>query len=372
MSVTVLQGDCRSVLPTLAAGSVHCCVTSPPYFGLRDYGVAGQIGLEANTDAWLAEMVAVFGAVRRVLRDDGTLWVNIGDAYAGSGRGGNPTRDSSTLQGSKKSQKASMVNRGAITDTAGLKAKDLIGLPWRLAFALQADGWYLRSDVIWHKPNPMPESVTDRPTKAHEYLFLLSKGPRYYYDAAAIYEPVTGNAHARAPKVSHWMEGEGSHAVIRNNGVHPKAQAIEAGNHKGPRPKQNSSFSAAVASTRTGKMMPPIGGKKHAGNNGNPTYSGEAREAREARNARTVWTIPTEAYKGAHYATFPRELVRRPILAGCPVGGTVLDPFGGTGTTAEVAVKTGRRAVLVELNPEYVAQIRQRLESVALFAGGAA
>ena len=359
------------LLPEMPERSVQCCVTSPPYWGLRDYGVDRQIGLEASPENWVAEMVAVFGQVRRVLRDDGTLWLNVGDAYAGGRRGGNPSPSSSTLQGSNATQEASMVKRAMCSsrrrDNAeiprsdvrveGLKPKDLIGLPWMLAFALRADGWYLRSDIIWHKPNPMPESVQDRPTKAHEYVFLLSKSERYHYDAKAIYEPVTGNAHSRGdglnPKsVVGWASGPGLHTAIAH------AQS-----------KQNPSMTAAISGPNS-KRMPKTGGTKHAENGHNRTASGNAPEWVEARNARSVWTISTQGYSGAHFATFPRELAARCIKAGCPAGGLVLDPFAGTGTTIAEAVMLGRRGVGIELNPEYARLAEQRIdEQCGLLAG---
>lgn len=346
----IIVGDCRQVLATLEAGSVHCCVTSPPYWGLRDYGVDGQIGLEASFDLWLEEMVSVFREVKRVLRDDGTLWLNIGDAYnAGTSAKRKAPRTNVDVGGWADSE----CDGGARLNALGLKTKDLIGMPWELAFALRRDGWYLRSDIIWHKPNPMPESVRDRPTKSHEYIFLLSKGPKYYYDADAIVEACSENTHARIAQdvdrqngSTRTYGGTRSHrpmkTVVRQQpGVNPKAAAIEPGDHRG-RPKQNASFAAATA----GRVL--------------------------VRNSRSVWTIPTEGFDGAHYATFPRELAGRCIKAGCPAGGLVLDPFGGTATTAEVALKLGRRAVCIELNPEYAALARKRLsDRVPLFAGSA-
>lgn len=380
----IIVGDCRIELPKMEAGSVHCCVTSPPYWGLRDYGVEGQIGLEPSFDAWLDEMVQVFREVKRVLRDDGTLWLNIGDAYAGNRPGG---MTGSTLEGGQGGQsetrKASMT-QSRRRDNAmiprsdraieGCKPKDLIGMPWMLAFALRADGWYLRSDIIWHKPNPMPESVRDRPTKSHEYIFLLSKSEKYFYDAEAIVERCSENTHARVaktdgdlpaiggqkkaggsnrtysgntPKVAGWASGPGSHDSIEHNrgervpGVNPKAAAVELTSSRRGQPKQNGSFSAATA----GKVL--------------------------VRNSRSVWTISTEGFDGAHYATFPRELASRCIKAGCPADGVVLDPFGGTATTAEVAIKHGRRAVCIELNSEYAKLAEKRLsDRVPLFAGG--
>ncbi|WP_372513666.1 DNA-methyltransferase [Serratia fonticola] len=285
----------------------HTCVTSPPYYGLRDYGVDGQIGLEPTPEEFIEKLVGVFREVRRVLRDDGTLWVNIGDTYATGGRGGGSFMDARS-DGAWKGKSAVTGWRSA---PQGMKHKDLIGIPWMLAFALRADGWYLRQDIIWHKPNPMPESVRDRCTKAHEYVFLLSKRPKYYFDHEAIKEPVTGNSHPRG------------------KGVTPKSQANAFGN------RNNASFSAAVSGLV------------------------------ELRNRRTVWSVPTRPFKGAHFATFPPALVEPCILAGCPRGGAVIDPFGGSGTSAGVAVAHGRKAVLCELNPAYAAMVPGRVHDVA-------
>lgn len=311
----ILQGDCRDVLATLATDSVQCCVTSPPYFGLRDYGVAGQIGLEPTPDEYVAQMVCVFREVRRVLRPDGTLWLNLGDSYAINGVRSSPPQTNTTTVNGVRVRMA----RGATASDAranglgrfqsGLKPKDLIGIPWRVAFALQADGWWLRSDIIWHKPNPMPESVTDRPTKAHEYLFLLTKGGRYFYDAAAIAE-TAGEAHGK-------------------------------GYTKNP-----------VAAFR-----------------GNPptNLAGCGVRSNGMRNARSVWTIPTRPYSEAHFATFPPELARRCILAGSKPGDTVLDPFNGAGTTGFVAQEHGREYVGIELNPEYVALTERRISQQTIW-----
>ena len=307
MSAPVIHiGDCLESLRAMPAESVQTCVTSPPYFGLRDYGVDGQIGLEATPDAFVARLVDVFREVRRVLRDDGTLWLNLGDSY-------NAGRDGGHAGGAKQ---ASLTRHNGIArsgaNVVSLKPKDLIGIPWRVAFALQADGWYLRQDIIWHKPNPMPESVTDRCTKAHEYVFLLSKSARYFYDADAIRQNPSGRKDA-----------------IR-------------------------SFGAAKERNDGGK--------------------GFALDGLKGANRRSVWSVSTKPFKGAHFATFPPGLIEPCILAGAPVGGVVLDPFGGSGTTAGVAIKHGRRAVLCELNPEYAALIPARIASIAgetidMFAG---
>jgi DNA modification methylase len=301
VSVTILEGDARDVLATLPAESVQCCVTSPPYFGLRDYGHDGQIGLEATPDAYVAEMVALFREVRRVLKDDGTLWLNLGDSYARTG-GTDKKVSETALVGSTRNTLQQIQNRTTTAAQFGAKEKDLLGIPWRVAFALQADGWYLRSDIIWHKPNPMPESVTDRPTKAHEYVFLLTKSARYLYDASAIAEPSVEPERVRRDRI-----GDASHE--------------ERGQHS------------------AGGLF--IGA--------------------QTRNARTVWSINTQPFKGAHFATMPPELAQRCILAGSRMGDTVLDPFGGAGTTGLVADRLGRDALLVELNPTYAALARERI-----------
>lgn len=356
--LTLYGGDCRDVLKELPAESVHCVVTSPPYWGLRDYGVGGQLGLEATPEEFVANMVAVFREVRRVLRADGTLWLNLGDSYGqNQGAGFDTNKD-----GGERKAAASLGRR--VTRT-GLKPKDLVGIPWRVAFALQADGWYLRSDIIWAKPNPMPESVTDRPTKAHEYLFLLSKSPRYYYDADAVREDGAGR-------------------------------------------------------TDVGRMTSPA-----RLNQGGPWTATEKPEA--GRNLRSVWTIATEPYPGAHFATFPRKLVEPCVKAGTsergvcpecgapwvrevergelvgtdrggnyagrdidpmvyrnggtpgmayenkttgwspscrhdaePVPATVLDPFAGSGTTLLVAQSLGRRGIGIDLSPDYLKQALNR------------
>lgn len=299
MTYRVLLGDCIASMRGLPEKSINCCVTSPPYFGLRDYGHEGQIGLEQTPDEFVAKLVEVFREVRRVLRDDGTLWLNLGDSYArpaakgGSGPGGKNREWYGDNYGDAKGAGIPL----------GLKQKDLIGIPWRVAFALQADGWYLRQDIIWHKPNPMPESVRDRCTKAHEYIFLLSKSQKYYFDAKAIEEPAVCDR-------------------MRGPALHPDEKST----------------------------------------NGNGGLS--RREPQETRNRRSVWTVTTKPFKGAHFATFPPDLIEPCILAGCPVGGTVLDPFGGSGTTAGVALKHGRSAVLCELNQGYANLMPQRVAAI--------
>ena len=309
MTTRIIQGDCREVLKTLEAGSVHCCVTSPPYFGLRDYGHEGQIGLEASPDAFVAQMVEVFRDVRRVLRDDGTMWLNLGDSYNAAGRKGQGSRDKKYKQSTNRASLANTDNcRPSVAD---LKPKDLIGIPWRVAFALQADGWFLRQDIIWAKPNPMPEPVLDRCTKSHEYMFLLSKSERYYFDAKAIREPAVVK-HMPGSNLTDTRETHGAQSG-GNSGLRDLRRKYKA--------------------------------------EGLPTD----------RNKRSVWTIPAQSFDGAHFATFPPDLIEPCILAGSPTGGTVLDPFGGAGTTGLVADRHQRNAVLIELNPEYVALAERRI-----------
>lgn len=307
MTTTILIGDCRTRLEELDECSVQTVVTSPPYFGLRDYGMDNQIGLEATPDVFVQELVQVFRAVRRVLKDDGTLWLNLGDSYA-SFRDGKATPD--TTRGESTGtlvSKGKAKNRMAETFTGTrIKHKDLIGIPWRVAFALQADGWYLRQDIIWHKPNPMPESVKDRCTKSHEYIFLLSKSERYYFDADAIAEQATGRDPGNVSPHKH--EGQ-PFAETKSNLVNIQAMDV--------------------------------------------------------RNKRSVWTVATKPFSGAHFATFPPDLIEPCIKAGSRDGDTVLDPFGGAGTTALVADRLNRNAILCELNPAYAKIAQDRLAADA-------
>jgi DNA modification methylase len=379
----ILIGDVRAKLRELRDRGMKakCIVTSPPYWALRDYGTEpqvwgadpacthewgaegslhrggpqgstgdrstrdtsaqnatadvntgafcqhcgawrGQLGLEPTPELFVAHTVEVFDLVWDVLADDGTLWMNFGDSYNGSGLSG----------GTKAMENGTLSFRGAIgagrVKAGGLKPKDLVGMPWRVAFALQASGWYLRQEIIWHKPNPMPESIADRCTKAHEHLFLLTKSARYYFDSEAIKEPTTGNAHTRGDGVHKkvkmpdgWDTGAGGHGSFHRNG-REKGQT---------RPKQNASFSAAV------------------------------KDVVEVRNKRSVWTIPTAPYSEAHYATFPPDLVRPCILAGSAPGDLVMDIFGGSGTVGEVALEYGRNVVLIDLNPANEALMRGRM-----------
>lgn len=314
--VRIITGDCAEVLKTIPSESVQTCVTSPPYFGLRDYGHEGQIGLEETPEAFVSRLVEVFREVRRVLRSDGTLWLNLGDSYAGSwgaqGKQGS-SGQMATRRISEARQVAAHPKRGSHAGTIrmeGLKPKDLIGIPWMVAFALRADGWFLRSDIIWAKPNPMPESISDRPTKAHEYVFLLAKSARYLYDAAAIAEP----AASVAPS--------GSGFAGRQGGA---------------------------------RGLPMSGGKG----------SEVPWQPSETRNRRTVWTIPTRPFRGAHFATFPVDLVEPCILAGSRQGDLVLDPFAGAGTTGLVANRLGRAFIGIEIREEYAEMARERIRSDA-------
>ena len=345
MSVDILPGDCLETLKGLPAGIVQTCVTSPPYYGLRDYGVDGQIGLEETPEAYVDKLVQVFREVWRVLKDDGTLWLNLGDSYAGSGGAGGDYSTGGLKEGQPKwksnfeidrtKRTASRWGGGNIPASGYLKPKNLIGIPWRVAFALQADGWWLRSDIIWHKPNPMPESVTDRPTKSHEYIFLLSKSAQYYYDAEAIMEPVTGTTHARVSQNVAAQIGS-----FRANGG----------------AKTNGPMKAVI---RTPKQQPAGSGIKN-----NDSFNNALVLPVDMRNKRSVWTVSTKPYSGAHFATFPPDLIEPCILAGSKAGDTVLDPFGGSGTTGAVSVKHHRNAILCELNPAYIELTRKRLNQV--------
>lgn len=297
---TLHVGDCRSALAALPDGVAQTCVTSPPYWGLRDYGHASQLGQEATPEEYVASMVAVFRDVWRVLRPDGTLWLNLGDSYAGPGGGA----QGMTGQRAGRRHTAQVPAKAG----AGLRPKDLVGIPWRVAFALQSDGWYLRADIIWHKPNPMPESVRDRPTKAHEYVFLLAKSERYFYDADAAAEQAAGGTR------------RGDSRKLAERAVARTGGAISGGVARS---------TLGVSSTRT-------------------------------RNRRTVWTVATRPYRGTHFATFPEELVEPCVLAGSRPGDLVLDPFNGAGTTGLVAMRHRRRYVGVELNPAYAALTVER------------
>ena len=294
-------GDCRDTMRKWALENIKAqtCVTSPPYYGLRDYGHDGQIGLEETPEKYIKSMVEVFSCVRDVLADDGTLWLNIGDSYAG-----NNSQASNNGRAGYGNTRERVVNRTG----EGLKTKDLIGIPWMLAFALRADGWYLRQDIIWHKPNPMPESVQDRCTKAHEYIFLLSKSPKYYYDIESIKED--------------------AHTTDNSN-----------------RNRDDSRLNNTPGRTR---------------------MAGLTTNHYEKKNKRSVWTVTTKPYEGAHFAVFPTDLIEPCILAGAPVGGVVLDPFMGSGTTAQVAQNLGRKYLGCELNKSYKPLQDKRLSQMSL------
>lgn len=303
--ITIINGNCRDILSTQPSESFDCVVTSPPYWGLRDYGVAGQIGLEPTMKEYLATMVDVFRELRRVLKPEGTCWLNIGDSYNANYRGGglnNASEKQITNAGT-----VDFMSRKAPPRQQGLKPKDLCMIPNRLAIMLQEDGWYVRSEIIWHKPNPMPESVRDRPTCAHEKVWLLTKGDKYFYDADAIREPM---AEASANRYKYSFGGA-----------------------KNEQLKTSDKPTAVVGN----------------------------RQITDGRNSRNVWTITTKPFRGAHFATMPPDLAERCIKAGCPVGGMVLDPFGGAGTTGLVANKLGRNATLIELNSNYVELANKRI-----------
>lgn len=347
MTVQILEGDCLEVLKTLPDESVHTCVTSPPYFGLRDYGVPGQIGLEASPTEFVAALVGVFQEVRRVLRADGTIWVNLGDSYANDGKWGGHT-------GGKHAKALHCTPIGRNKRYTGLKPKDLCMIPARVALALQEDGWYLRSDIVWAKPNPMPESVTDRPTKSHEYIFLLAKSERYYYDHKAILEPLLSGPSDLKKMAEQQERIGGKHKDLDD----PLAKASAATNI-GRKRSVGSKQAALAALGGSGHRYASLAAAADASENGTLT----------GRNRRSVWNIATAPYSGAHFATFPPALIEPCILAGCPAGGTVLDPFGGAGTTGLVADRLQRNAILIELNPEYADMARARITNDApLFA----
>lgn len=358
MTVRILVGDALTMLGTLPDESVQTCVTSPPYWGLRDYGMAGQIGLEATPDLFVSTLVEVFRAVRRVLRKDGTLWVNLGDSYVAKPNSNRHT-DSSTLtkrrDGTRKRDvpatgrigRSENKGNGASdmqfaphrASVAGLKSKDLVGIPWRVAFALQADGWYLRSEIIWHKPSVMPESVSDRPTRSHEYLFLLTRSPRYYYDAEAILEPCSPNTHMR---------------VAQNVAAQIGSERANGGG------KTNGTMKAVVRGAVTPKSLQGTKGTKN-----NESMSQALSLPVLQRNKRSVWTIPNEGFKDAHFATYPPALVEPCVLAGSKPGDMVLDPFSGAGTTGLVADRLHRNSTLIELNPEYATIAEKRIRGEA-------
>lgn len=356
-------GDVIEQLRTLPSDSVDCVVTSPPYWGLRDYGVAGQIGLEPTIHEFIAKLTAVFEEVRRVLKPMGTCWVNMGDSYASSGGAHGGREDNQTGVGAKRVHASGGGDSKARRAPKGLKPKDLIGQPWRLAFALQDAGWWLRSEIIWHKPNPMPESIKDRPTKAHEQIFLFTKSERYDYYRDQCLEACSTNTHARRSKYKTpdgWdtSKGEGGHGSFHKSG---REKGRVPGNVNPA--KGQAAYEAGDAAHRTKGGLLSYSRKLAASGSGtknNDSFDAAMSVMPDVRGLRTVWTMASEPYPEAHFATFPSELPRRCILLGSPVGGLVLDPFNGSGTTGQVALELGRRYIGIELNPEYVELTHQR------------
>jgi DNA modification methylase len=316
----VVCGNCLAGLKLISDNSVDCCITSPPYWGLRDYGNPEQMGLEKTPEQYVADMVAVFMEVKRVLKKEGTLWLNLGDSYAGVGKGGQSEEKRSI------NRQPTYANKGIVP--AGLKSKDLVGIPWRVAFALQASGWYLRQDIIWSKPNPMPESVTDRCTKAHEYIFLLTRNGRYYFNSDAIREDAVWD-----------VDGEGT--IKRKE-------------------RQREGLKSNPTERKNGIRIVYPNGKHKDGQQPPKTISG-------TRNKRSVWEVTTKGYREAHFATFPHDLIEPMIAAGSPEGGLVLDPFMGAFTTARTSKDMGRSFIGFELSEKYCQIGEERLRQQNLF-----
>lgn len=323
----LIRGDARH-LP-LQDGCVDCVVTSPPYWGLRDYGHAAQLGLQSTPDAYVDDLVAVFEEVRRVLKPEGVCWVNLGDSYASSG--GNTREHGPNAQCGNTLAAITPRVGGPRAAQVGLKTKDLVGVPWLFAFAARASGWYLRSDIIWSKPNPMPESVNDRPTRAHEYLFLLTKSQRYWYDGAAIREPYAESTLTQFEKP---YDGQGTKDYAASGVQNP------------------SDIKKRITDKQRGH------GRRHAGFNDQWDVMPKDEQQQKGANKRSVWNIATMPYAGAHFATMPEKLVEPCIMAGCPLGGLVLDPFVGSGTVVAVAERLGRRGVGVDLSYQDLARKR--------------
>jgi DNA modification methylase len=320
---TIYNENCLETLKRMPDNYISCCVTSPPYYGLRDYGHKDQIGLEETPEKYVAKLVELFSEVKRVLKDDGTLWLNLGDSYAGSGKG-----------------------------TGGCKPKDLIGIPWMVAFALRADGWYLRQDIIWSKPNPMPESVTDRCTKAHEYIFLLSKSQKYYFDQDSIKQPVADSSVIRLAQQIEKQKGS-DRVPGKTNG---NMKAVGPG--RKPRPDDSRGGNQGSKNGIPAMAIDGSGVNGHSGYFdicGNLIGDGMA-------NKRSVWNVPTMPFKEAHFATFPEDLIIPCIKAGSPENGIVYDPFMGAGTTALVSRKLNRNFIGSEINPEYVKIAEKRIK----------
>ena len=389
---TLVCGDALVVLGGMEAESAHCCVTSPPYWGLRDYGVPGQFGLERTPEEYITKMVEVFAAVRRVLRKDGTLWMNLGDSYTDSGRGDDV---GSTLRGSRCNQRESrrVGVRELARQAVKLKPKDLMMMPARVALALQADGWWLRAEIVWAKPNPMPESVRDRPTRAHEMVYLFSRSRRYFYDADAIAEPLALSTYERLGQ-PRFDEQTGGPKDAKAGNRSPR-RVLE---HLKSKARLPAGWDTTHHDTVLHNQPKANGGRKFAGDGRVADHQGQCRRPPDLnvsgnltrdlptngdgrgipsdhrgrgvpwgpnlelrRNARSVWQIGTQPYPGAHFATFPEELARRCIVAGCPPGGVVLDPFGGSGTVAQVATGCGRDIVYIDVNPAYLELAAQRI-----------
>lgn len=391
-------GHALRVLKSLPAGIVRTCVTSPPYWGLRDYGAAEQIGLEPTPELYVANLVTVFDEVRRVLADDGTLWLNLGDSYSndtkwgGASGGKNRHSASGGYQGQRSRRgKDCCPKRGVAAigqpkhhGYSGLKPKDLVGIPWMVAFALRAAGWYLRQDIIWAKPNPMPESVTDRCTKSHEYIFLLSKSERYYYDNEAIAEPATDSTIDRISQ-SGLDEQAGSDRVPGKSNGPMKAVVKGRGGKTAFRGQGHFEGGMNVAN-RDGRDMRDVGVKRSGNKERKPAsargvpvdtngkssgaVAGSVPWEGSTRNKRSVWTVTTKPFKGAHFATFPMDLIEPCILAGSEPGDIVLDPFNGSGTTGGAAQKHGRRYIWIDLNPDYLELSKKRFVQRVLFAPG--
>ena len=330
-------GDSLAILKQMADKSVHCIVTSPPYWGLRDYGVIGQLGLEATPELFIQKLVEIFNECRRVLRNDGTLWLNLGDSYSGSGKGNNPdgTPHPSKLTAKQGTQKGTSTGLQVPNKShkIGLKPKDLVGIPWMAAFALRASGWYLRQDIIWHKPNPMPESVTDRCTKSHEYIFLFSKSKKYFYDAGA----------------------------IKQIAINPESDLRRANQQKWDNRSAPTEIKNGLRPLKSGNLKRKTGIERGCPENSNSNVCGSVPWEGIKANKRSVWTVTTKPFTEAHFATFPQDLIVDCIKAGCPENGIVLDPFMGGGTTALVARKLNRNFIGIELNPKYVGIAEKRL-----------
>lgn len=331
----VLFYDAVTGLQHISDESVDCCVTSPPYYGLRDYGAEGQIGLEKTPEEYINRLIEVFREVKRVLKPEGTAWVNLGDSYAGSGKGAAqyPENAKKYKQGTSRGMLGAESTTKLPKHFDNIKAKDLIGIPWLFAFAMRDDGWYLRQDIIWAKPNPMPESVKDRCTRSHEYIFMFSKSRKYYYDAEAISEPTAESTNERLKQ------------DIESQAGSDRVQG-----------KTNGPMKACA---------PRYGGNKYK-DLPNHTKSGNLYEPTGKRNKRDVWTVTTKGFKGAHFAVYPPDLIEPCILAGCPEGGTVLDPFCGSGTTLMVAEKFGRNGIGIEINENYKDIIYSRISQVGI------